>query len=76
MHRTTIYLDADLEMQLRAEARRRDAPMAEIIREALREKLAGESTPRSRHAGAFASGRSDVASTTDDVLEETGFGRR
>jgi predicted transcriptional regulator len=75
MHRTTIYLDRDLEMRLRAEARRRDTSMAELIREALREKFTSATTPRSPHAGAFAAGRDDVASRVDEVLDETGYGR-
>ena len=75
MRRTTIYLDAELDLKLRAEARRRGEPMADVIREALEEKLARVTVSRSPHAGAFASGRSDTASTIDDVLEETGFGR-
>ncbi len=74
MHRTTIYLDAELDMRLKAEARRLGRPAAEIIREAVREKLDAVMVPRSRHAGAFSSGRADTASNVDRALEETGFG--
>lgn len=76
MRRTTIYLEPELEMRLRAEARRRGDPMAEVIREALQEKLDRSPASRSPHAGAFASGHSDTASRVDDVLAETGFGHR
>lgn len=75
MRRTTIYLDAELEMLLRAEALRQRQPMAEIIRSALRERFAGTTRPRSAHAGAFGSGCNDTASRVGEVLEETGFGR-
>ncbi|MBW3603393.1 MAG: ribbon-helix-helix domain-containing protein [Actinobacteria bacterium] len=76
MRRTTIYLDAELDMQLRAESRRRNRPVAEIIREILRERFNAErnSHSRSPHAGSFSSGTSDTASRVDDVLAETGFG--
>lgn len=77
MKRTTIYLEPDLEVRLRAEARVRGVAMADIVREALREKFAREQrAARSPHAGAFASGRSDVASGVDEVLDDTGFGDR
>ncbi|MBA3372199.1 MAG: ribbon-helix-helix domain-containing protein [Actinomycetota bacterium] len=75
MHRTTVYLEPELEMRLRAEAQRRDAPMATIIREALREKFGRESSSRSSNAGRFSSGHSDTGSRADEVLEEGGFGR-
>jgi hypothetical protein len=47
--------------------------MAELIREALREKLDRAPRSRSPHAGGFASGHTDTASRTDDVLRDTGF---
>jgi hypothetical protein len=76
MRRTTIYLDAELDMQLRAESRRRNQPVAEIIRETLRARFNAGRDRRSRspHAGRFSSGTSDTASRVDDVLTETGFG--
>lgn len=76
MRRTTIYIDAELDMQLRAESRRCNRPVAEIIRETLRERFAAESGVRSRspHAGAFSSGTSDTAARVNEVLEETDFG--
>lgn len=74
MRRTTIYLDADLDLRLKAEARRLGRPAAEIIREAVRERLDASAVRRSRHAGAFSSGRADTASDVDRALGETGFG--
>ncbi len=52
MKRTTIYLDPELEILLKLEAMRRKQPMAEVIREALREKLSSQPRPRSRYVGA------------------------
>lgn len=74
MRRTTIYLDPDLDMQLKAEARRLRQPVAQLIREALRERLERQPPSRSLHAGTFASGRSDTASDVDAALRETGYG--
>lgn len=74
MHRTTIHLDAELEAQLRAEARRTGTSMAALIREALRERFSGRPIPTSPHAGAFASGREDTAADVDAALRDTGFG--
>lgn len=74
MRRTTVYLEPELEMRLKAEARRLDQPVAQLIREALREKLERAPRSRSAHAGAFSSGRPDTASTVDEVLRDTGFG--
>lgn len=74
MHRTTIYLDSDLELRLRAEAARIGISMAEIIRDAIREKLSDAPAARSPHAGAFSSGRSDVSERAEEILGEAGFG--
>jgi predicted DNA-binding protein len=76
MRRTTIYLDPELDMQLRAESRRLSRPVADIIRETLRHRFEAERRTRSRspHAGRFSSGTSETASRVDGVLEETGFG--
>ena len=74
MKRTTIYLEPDLELLLKQEASRRKTSMAELIREALRDKLEDSTRPRSRHGGAFASGHSDTAERTEAVLAELGFG--
>ena len=74
MKRTTIYLEPELEAQLKRETRRQKRPMAELIREAVR-KYIGE-TPRRRPpgAGAFASGKKNTAARVDDALAGSGFG--
>jgi hypothetical protein len=74
MKRTTIYLDPELELQLKAEARRLGLPMAEVIRDALRRRVAEVTPSRSPHAGAFVSGHTDTADRIDELLRETGFG--
>jgi len=74
MRRTTVYLDSDLEVQLKLEAKRRGQPMAELIREALRAYLdARPEGERPPGAGEFRSGRSDTADRVDEALGELGF---
>ncbi len=74
MKRTTVYLEEELELRLKAEARRLRQPVAELIRDALRRRL-DESVPaRSPHAGGFSSGHRDTAARADEILRETGFG--
>lgn len=45
MERTTLYLPAELQRALKAEARRTGVTQAELVREALRERLAGRPAP-------------------------------
>ena len=56
MKRTTIYLDADLEILLKLEALRRKQPMAELLREALRSYLSDVPRKLPPGVGAFDSG--------------------
>ncbi len=74
MRRTSIYLDADLDLRLKREARRRGVPMADIVREAVRQYLPSESGRRPPGAGEFASGAGDTAERAEELLRETGFG--
>lgn len=74
MRRTSIYLDADLDLRLKFESRRRGVPMADIVREAVREYLPAAADTRPPGAGAFESGRTDTAERAEDVLADTGFG--
>lgn len=76
MKRTTIYFDPALEAQLKAETLRRNRPMAELIREAVREYIVHSRPAPPPGAGEFASGRSDTAERSEEVLVETGFGAR
>jgi hypothetical protein len=74
MKRTTIYLDPELEVLLKLETLRRRRPMADLVREAIREYVTREPQKAPPGAGAFSSGRSDTAERVDAVLAETGFG--
>lgn len=51
MEKTTLYLPQDLQRALRAEARRRGRPQADLVRDALRTYLAGLSRPQVRSIG-------------------------
>jgi hypothetical protein len=72
--RTTIYLEPELETLLKAETLRRRQPMAELIREAVREYLVRSRPSSPPGAGAFASAHHDTADRSEAVLAETGFG--
>ena len=74
MKRTTIYFDPELEAQLMAETLRRNQPMAELIREAVREYIVRTRPAPPPGAGAFASDRFDTAERSEEILAETGFG--
>lgn len=76
MKRTTIYLDADLEMRLKMEGVRRKRPMAELVREAVETYLAGGQAAGPPGGGAFASGQRDTADRAEAILATTGFGGR
>jgi hypothetical protein len=68
MRRTTVYLDADLEVRLKLEAMRRKQPMAELLREAIRCYLMNVPRKLPPGAGAFDSGHADTASRHEEVL--------
>jgi hypothetical protein len=76
MKRTTIYLDPDLELRLKAETRLSGKPMAELIRDALRAYLGRRTGAAPPGAGAFRSGVRDTAQHAEEVLARTRFGRR
>ena len=73
MKRTTIYLEPELEMLLKAEMLRRKKSMAELVRDALRAYL-GRGPGMPPGAGAFKSGRSDTAEKAEKLLARTRFG--
>lgn len=75
MKRTTLYLEPELELLLKLEMRRQGKPMAEIVREALRQYLGRSPGAAPPGAGAFRSGHRDTAQKADEVLARTGFGR-
>lgn len=75
MVRTTIYLPEELKAALQARAAADGRTEADIIREALVEKLRGPGkTARDMQFGAFDSGVVTTSERVDDVLTETGFG--
>jgi hypothetical protein len=74
MRRTTLYLDAELDLRLRQETRRQKRPMAELVRDAIRRYVGEAPARRPPGAGAFASKRKDTARRAEDVLRATGFG--
>ena len=74
MKRTTIYLDPELEIQLKLEALRQKRPMAEVIREALRSHLSQRPKGLPPGGGAFDSGYTDTAERAEELLGELGFG--
>ncbi|KAB2961948.1 MAG: CopG family transcriptional regulator [Thermoanaerobaculia bacterium] len=74
MKRTTIYFEPELEALLKAETLRRKRPMAELIREAVREYLVRSRPAPPPGAGAFASGIADTAERSEEALAATGFG--
>lgn len=74
MKRTTIYLDAELEVLLKLEMLRQKRPMAELVREAVQAYVTREPSRPPPGAGAFASGHDDTAARADQLLVEAGFG--
>ena len=69
MERTTISLPEELLDRLRIIAAERRTSMAELVREAIQEKVA-EHRPRPRSLGIGASGHDDTASRTGDERPE------
>jgi ribbon-helix-helix CopG family protein len=74
MRRTTLYLDADLELLLKKETLRQRRPMAELVRDALRAYLGRPSGRTPPGAGAFSSGHRDTAARAEELLRRTRFG--
>jgi hypothetical protein len=77
MIRTQVSLTADQMRRLRAEARRRDMPIAAVVREAIDRVVPDERGTRRKHfqralraAGRFRSGTGDVSTRHDDIAGE------
>ena len=51
MQKTTLYFPADLQRALRDEARRRNQPQAELVRDAVRTYLEHAARPEPRSVG-------------------------
>jgi hypothetical protein len=76
MKRTTVYLDPELEVLLKLEMLRQGRPMAELVREAVHAYVTREPRQVPPGAGAFASGHTDTAEKSEQILSRTGFGAR
>ncbi len=74
MKRTTIYLDADLEVLLKLEALRSGKAAAELIRDALRAYLHARPGKLPPGGGEFRSGRKNTAERAEEVLRRSKFG--
>ena len=71
MKRTTLFIDAQLERELQALARREARPMAALVREGIAQYVAvarARGTSRLRFIAAGRSGRSDVADRHEELL--------
>jgi predicted transcriptional regulator len=71
MRRTTIFLDEQLDRELKALARRTDRPMASIVREALAEYVVSARETPPKPLGFVAAGRSgrrDTAERHEELL--------
>lgn len=65
VEKTTVYLSKDMKKRLRATARQRGVPEAELIREGLKVVLAPKP-----HYPLFASGESLTAEQIDEILAD------
>ncbi len=74
MKRTTIYLQADLDVLLKLEAMRSGRPAAEVIRDAVRAYLQNRSAKVPPGGGAFRSGRKTTAEDAEKILRRSRFG--
>jgi len=75
--KTTLYLDADDYRRLKGLGRKRGAPAAELVREAVAEYVVRHAlaqTPKS--LGAFSSGRRDLSERAEQLLDGMGRGTR
>jgi hypothetical protein len=71
MKRITIVVPDDLNALLQEERRRRDVPVAEVVRDALEAYLVKKDTPRKLpFAGLGRSGRHDISERVEEILAE------
>jgi hypothetical protein len=75
VQKTTVYLHAGDYRRLKAIARARGCPPAELVREAVARYAASEApAPRARSIGAGRSRRGDLSERAEELL--AGLGRR
>jgi len=70
--KTTIYLDRDLLHCFQRMAAGQGRSQAELIREAMDQYARKASVPKPKGWGKFDSGRKDISSKVDLILEEAG----
>jgi hypothetical protein len=71
MKRTTLFLDEQLEHDLRVLSKRKGRPLASLVREAMAQYVASEKrsgTVSVRFVGSGRSGRSDTAERHEELL--------
>ena len=75
MKKTSIYIEADVDVALTRRAVAEGTTKAELIRRALREAAGGSLRVKPRARGVF-EGPADLASRTDEHLVQSGFGEQ
>jgi len=73
MKKTSIYIEAEVDMALARRAVAEGTTKAELIRAALRDAAGASLRVKPRGAGVF-TGPADLAARTDEHLAQTGFG--
>ena len=68
--KTTVYLDPEVALAIRQLATARKRPQAELIREALAHYTRQAERPKPKGIGKFSSGRTDVSSRAEELLQE------
>jgi Ribbon-helix-helix protein, copG family len=76
MVKTTVYLDQDLVVSLRALSQRKRKPQAELIREAIRKYATSNPPPLPAGMGMFDSGRADISRNYRKLLKQAVRDRR
>lgn len=71
--KTSIYIEADVDVALTRRAAAEGTTKAELIRQALREAAGGALRIKPRARGVF-EGPTDLSARTDEHLAESGFG--
>lgn len=75
MHKTSLYIDPELDRALARRASAAGITKAEYVRRALAQAVAQAPRPRPSGRGVF-EGPRDLAAEADRHLAETGFGER
>lgn len=73
MKKTSIYIEADVELALARRAAAEGTTKAHVIRQALREAASAATHVKPRARGVFTSS-ADLASHADEHLSRSGFG--